>query len=469
MSVLVNSAVSTGNASVETTLELPQGTWIVRGDYTHHESTVGGAILQIDGVTVHTASSHGDTQGTSQSVLFGFREITATSAKTITIKGIQGSGQYAGSGLIMATATRSASADPVPGTGDLCKILSEDSGYQMFRNGLTMQWVSSPAFITESSQVVDFPIPFASKPFKVVASTRYPSDDGSSQQWIQVVTWNATSVTVRAQSQNVGAWTKPVYADIIAIGIAEVTDCPGSTDPNDPSDPEGTKISQLTSATQLKDDDLFVISKENTGDGIYDISQKVTLEDLSTFVTSTIPEPSSVQPSRADYHLIQTSYPFYIGGFSICYPTNHIAGPGLINGGVTPAEQVSYLDILLKLGYIEEAGTISVGPCFQTGFGEKWGVEDRPAYRITSLGRVPGAPVIPNPLDPAGIDPRTNASPDITVLKGGALDDSIGRLYQVGDVGWAPSLSKGDFTGGVISFVPRAPKDSEIMLYLSLL
>lgn len=180
-------------------------------------------------------------------------------------------------------------SDPVPGTGDLCKILSEDSGYQMFRNGLTIQWMSSPAFITESSQVVDFPIAFAAKPLKVTASTRYPSDDGSSQQWIQVVTWDATSVTVRAQSQNVGTWTNPVFADIIAIGIAEVTDCPGSTDPNDPSDPEGTKISQLTSATELKDDDLFVISKENTGDGIYDISQKVTLSELSSELISKIP------------------------------------------------------------------------------------------------------------------------------------------------------------------------------------
>ena len=184
----------------------------------------------------------------------------------------------------------SSGSSPVPGTGDLCKILSEDSGYQMFRNGLTMQWMSSPAFITESSQVVNFPIPFASKPFKVTASTRYPSDDGSSQQWIQVASWNATSVTIRAQSQNVGSWAKPVYADIIAVGIAEVTDCPGSTDPNDPSDPEGIKISELTSAAELKDDDLFVISKENTGDLIYDISQKVTLSQLTTYVK--VPTPT---------------------------------------------------------------------------------------------------------------------------------------------------------------------------------
>ena len=175
----------------------------------------------------------------------------------------------------------------VPGAGDLCKILSEDSGYQMFRNGLTIQWMSSAAFTTESSQVVDFPIPFAAKPFKVVAGTRFPSAAINTHETIQTTSWNATSVTIFAQSITAGF--NPVYADIIAIGIAEVTDCPGSTDPNDPSDPEGTKISQLTSATSLKDDDLFVISKENTGDSIYDISQKVTLSELSNELISKIP------------------------------------------------------------------------------------------------------------------------------------------------------------------------------------
>lgn len=173
------------------------------------------------------------------------------------------------------------------GTGDLCKILSEDSGYQMFRNGLTMQWMSSPAFITESSQVVNFPIPFASKPFKVIASTRFPSAAVNTHETMQVVSWNSESVTILAQS--ITGNFSPVYADIIAVGIAEVTDCSGSTDPNDPSDPEGIKISQLTSAAELKDDDLFVISKENTGDLIYDISQKVTFSELSSELISKIP------------------------------------------------------------------------------------------------------------------------------------------------------------------------------------
>jgi len=190
-------------------------------------------------------------------------------------------------------------SDPVPGAGDLCKILSEDSGYQMFRNGLTIQWMSSPAFTTESSQVVNFPIPFASKPFKVVASTRYPNGDAVSQTFFQVVSWAKDGATIFAQSGF--AAFNPVYADIIAIGIAEVTDCPGSTDPNDPSDPEGTKISQLTSAAELKDDDLFVISKENTGDGIYDISQKITLSQLATYIAGAEP-PAPTPPAEGIVH-----------------------------------------------------------------------------------------------------------------------------------------------------------------------
>jgi len=186
--------------------------------------------------------------------------------------------------------------DPVPGTGDLCKILSEDSGYQMFRNGLTIQWMSSPAFITESSQVVDFPIPFASKPFKVVASTRFPSAAVNTHETMQVVSWNSESVTILAQS--ITGNFAPVYADIIAIGIAEVTGCPGTS-----SDPQGTKISNLPSATNLKDDDLFVISKENDNDELYDASLNLKLSDLSDFITSRIP-PLTIKKVTQSFEIV---------------------------------------------------------------------------------------------------------------------------------------------------------------------
>ena len=180
------------------------------------------------------------------------------------------------------------SADDVPGMGDLCKLSTEEGGgYQMFRNGLTMQWVSSDPLPAAGVVVVNFEKPFASTPFKVTASTRYPSGDPFSQQLIQVMTWDANSVTVFAQS--LGGDFKPIIADIFAIGISEVTDCPGSTDSGDL---DGTKISLLESTSQLKNNDLFVISKENTGDQVYDISQKVTLEDLATFIKGVSPTPT---------------------------------------------------------------------------------------------------------------------------------------------------------------------------------
>ena len=180
------------------------------------------------------------------------------------------------------------SADDVPGMGDLCKLSTEEGGgYQMFRNGLTMQWVSSDPLSAAGVVVVNFEKPFASTPFKVTASTRYPSGDPSSQQLIQVMTWDSNSVTVFAQS--LGGDFKPIIADIFAIGISEVTDCPGSTDSGDL---DGTKISLLESTSQLKNNDLFVISKENTGDQVYDISQKVTLEDLATFIKGASPTPT---------------------------------------------------------------------------------------------------------------------------------------------------------------------------------
>lgn len=173
----------------------------------------------------------------------------------------------------------------IAGSGDLCKFFPDDSGYQMFRNGLTMQWTSSPAFTTESSQVINFPTPFSAKPFKVTASTRYPSGDGSSEEWIQVVSWDTASVTVRAQSQNVGAWTQPVYADIIAIGITSAIGCIDSG-----AAASGTKISELKNVAELKDDDLFVLSRDKESDGSFDTSNNVSLSDLASKIINDIPE-----------------------------------------------------------------------------------------------------------------------------------------------------------------------------------
>lgn len=182
-----------------------------------------------------------------------------------------------------------ATTNSVPGTGDLCSLLSADSGYQMFRNGLTMQWMSDN-FIQEGSHVINFPIAFAAKPFKVVASIRHegkmPED---TQQWMHVVNWTKDYVTVYCQSHN--ATEFEIGVDIIAIGIAEVVNCPNSEGSS------GTKISNLKKAESLEDSDLFVVSKEVDGDTVYDTSNNVTMssltESIKTRIEPTIEEFSS--------------------------------------------------------------------------------------------------------------------------------------------------------------------------------
>lgn len=196
----------------------------------------------------------------------------------------------------------------IAGSGDLCKFFPDDSGYQMFRNGLTMQWMSSPAFTTESSQVINFPTPFAAKPFKVTASTRYPTNDGSSQQWIQVVAWDSASVTIRAQSQNVGSWTQPVYADIIAIGITEAIGCIDSS-----AAASGTKISELKNVKDLKEDDLFVLSRDKESDGSFDTSNNITLSSLSKGIEARMPPSSNIafiDPVLIYYHSDRVTLPW---------------------------------------------------------------------------------------------------------------------------------------------------------------
>jgi hypothetical protein len=170
----------------------------------------------------------------------------------------------------------------------------------MFRNGLTMQWMSSPAFTTETSQVVNFPVPFASKPFKVVASTRFPSGVVNTHETMQVVSWDASSVTILAQS--ITGSFNPVYADIIAIGIAEVTGCStGGGGGGGGGDVDGIKVSQLTNAAELKDDDLFLLSRDNEPDGSYDISKNVKLSDIAKYIAGAEP-PAPTPPAEGIVH-----------------------------------------------------------------------------------------------------------------------------------------------------------------------
>jgi len=103
--ILENSSNSSAaDASASTTLALTAGSWRVRADYTYHQSSVGGGSLAIHSTVVHTSvSSPGDTQGTSQDVLFGSVEITANGNVTINIIGTPSNG-YPGTGRIMALA-----------------------------------------------------------------------------------------------------------------------------------------------------------------------------------------------------------------------------------------------------------------------------------------------------------------------------------------------------------------------------
>jgi hypothetical protein len=172
---------------------------------------------------------------------------------------------------------------------DLCKLEAQESGYQMFGNGLIMQWFSSNEITLQQAYDITFPTPFSSKPFKVIVSTRYPTGDGSSQIWFQTINWNKDSVQFYAQAQNFSNFTA-VIADFYAIGLATPTDCSGG---DGASTVDGVKISQLQPLSDLKDDDLFVLSRDNESDGLYDNSNKITFDQIKTNVLSSVPDSSS--------------------------------------------------------------------------------------------------------------------------------------------------------------------------------
>lgn len=76
---------------------------------------------------------------------------------------------------------------------------------------------SSGNITTQAQHVVNYPAGWThGTPDKVLVSTRYPTGDGSSQTWFQVVTFDATSVTVYSQTQNVSTFTA-VIADLLLV------------------------------------------------------------------------------------------------------------------------------------------------------------------------------------------------------------------------------------------------------------
>ena len=121
------------------------------------------------------------------------------------------------------------------GTPELVSILDEDNmssdsatsiatqqsikAYvdSVFSGVPTFYAFSSGAITTEAQHTINYPSGWTGgAPDKVLVSTRYPSGDGVSQQWFQVVSFTSTSVTVFAQSQSVSSFTA-IYADILLV------------------------------------------------------------------------------------------------------------------------------------------------------------------------------------------------------------------------------------------------------------
>lgn len=103
--IVSNSDTSTSSSyDVSTSLSLTTGTWLIQAHYTYHQSRVGGGTLTIDGTNVFTSKVIGDTQGSSQDVLFGLKEVVVTAeSETIVVTGT-GINGYNGTGRIMAIA-----------------------------------------------------------------------------------------------------------------------------------------------------------------------------------------------------------------------------------------------------------------------------------------------------------------------------------------------------------------------------
>ena len=93
------------------------------------------------------------------------------------------------------------------------------NGYQIMPGGLIMQWGQSSAFTTEQSKEVLFPIVFPNACLQVIAGQLFPTDDGSVNAFVQTVSWNVSSVRMRAQSDpNQPTVAKPLFGSYIAIG-----------------------------------------------------------------------------------------------------------------------------------------------------------------------------------------------------------------------------------------------------------
>jgi len=83
--------------------------------------------------------------------------------------------------------------------------------------GAEIHAFSSGNITSEGSYTLNYPSAWTGgTPDKVLVSTRYPTGNAVSQTWFQVVSFNSSSVTVFAQTQNVTTFTA-VIADILLV------------------------------------------------------------------------------------------------------------------------------------------------------------------------------------------------------------------------------------------------------------
>jgi len=91
------------------------------------------------------------------------------------------------------------------------------TGFQKLPGGKIDQWKTGVGVTSQVTQVITFPTPFPNACFKVMVTPRLTNFEDAQNAWFVVRSFDATSVTVQAQSF-VSSWTEPLLPDIYAIG-----------------------------------------------------------------------------------------------------------------------------------------------------------------------------------------------------------------------------------------------------------
>lgn len=108
----------------------------------------------------------------------------------------------------------------------------------------------------------------------------------------------------------------------------------------DPVEIEGTKISELESATTLQDDDLVVISRDEGSDGSFDVSYNTSLSDLAAKIS-----PSQPLQAKCSFDGSASS-PTIIGGFNVLSITKNAQGDYTVTFGNSVTNPVASVTAL---------------------------------------------------------------------------------------------------------------------------